>query len=120
MTMQVEERRTALRSAFEVADHLTELAPVPPTEAKVRRDCSRGWKTLGVVLHFDGGDFVAEFAAIVGVTVEVDTFEFGGQWYTEVGAAGVLAGVPFWAWNWTKVNAPVVVSLAKPAMAVAS
>lgn len=120
MTMQTEERRIALRSAFEVADHLTELAPVPPTEAKVQRDCSRGWKTPGVILHFDAGDAVVKFAEVIGTTVTADTFEFGGQRYTEASAAGVLAGVPFWAWNWTRITTPVVVSLVKPQMAVAS
>lgn len=120
MTMQTEERRTALRSAFEVADHLTELAPVPPTDAKLQRDCSRGWKTPGVVLHFDAGDAVAKFAEVIGATVTADTFEFGGQWYTEASAAGVLAGVPFRAWNWTRITAPAAVSLVKSPIGVAA
>lgn len=119
MTMRMEERRTALRSAFEVADHLTELAPVPPTDAKVQTDCSQGWTTLGVVLHFEAGDAVAKFAAVTSATTGSDTFEFGGSWYTETSAAGVLAGVPFRAWNWTRVETPQVVSLSKSPMAVA-
>lgn len=114
-----EERRTALRSAFEVADHLTELAPVPPTDAKVQTDCSQGWTTLGVVLHFDGSESVAKFAGVLGVTPGSDTFEFGGSWYTEASASGVLANVPFRAWNWTRVETPQVVSLSKSPMAVA-
>lgn len=112
-----EERRTSMRSAFEVADHLTELAPIPPTEAKVQRDCARGWSKLGVVLHFDGGDSVAKFAEIVGVTPVVDLFEFGGDWYRESEAVGVLAGVPFRAWNWTKVNAAEVKHLSEKQVA---